>query len=389
MINKTKIFAIAIMVAGATVTSTRAPAATTTNVLENVSVNLTVYSQGATNSAGTKVADVVSTLTTKELIAKLGAVTGSNFGSSPKLVLSTIYSNIVVKVAPLVTNSTTNVAVTAIGTNALSTIIGGVPIETNSIETTNVIITNGLVSIGTNAGVPITTNTFVVTIGGTNVSTNTFTNSSGYEVIISATPTTGVISNFNILTLTGTTSNIFEAISEPTLEVMGGTTAAPTFTDVAPYLTESQEASYVIYDETGKGLATTNALTVTNVSTESDVTVNRYGIKFFTTNGGTNLSIVLRGLVKESLRVDTLRAKKGTTAAIVEDLFGANSTATVAGYGYMGGTYVTNMTLNGNSVNLPASEYSGTNLITGSLSNTVPVIVEGTIDTTFLKNLAQ
>lgn len=377
------------MVAGATVTSTRAPAATTTNVLENVSVNLTVYSQGATNSAGTKVADVVSTLTTKELIAKLGAVTGSNFGSSPKLVLSTIYSNIVVKVAPLVTNSTTNVAVTAIGTNALSTIIGGVPIETNSIETTNVIITNGLVSIGTNAGVPITTNTFVVTIGGTNVSTNTFTNSSGYEVIISATPTTGVISNFNILTLTGTTSNIFEAISEPTLEVMGGTTAAPTFTDVAPYLTESQEASYVIYDETGKGLATTNALTVTNVSTESDVTVNRYGIKFFTTNGGTNLSIVLRGLVKESLRVDTLRAKKGTTAAIVEDLFGANSTATVAGYGYMGGTYVTNMTLNGNSVNLPASEYSGTNLITGSLSNTVPVIVEGTIDTTFLKNLAQ
>ena len=63
------------------------------NVLQNISLQLTIYQQGATNPNGRKVSDRVIAYTTKSLITNLEAVTGQPFGSGAKLVLSTLYSN--------------------------------------------------------------------------------------------------------------------------------------------------------------------------------------------------------------------------------------------------------------------------------------------------------
>jgi len=234
MIKTLKTFAIAMLAAGATVTATEA--ATKTNVVENIAVNLTIYQQyvpgastygtptaGGTNATNLKLYDHMSTLNTKDIIAGLSAATGTNFSSmrSPALVLVTAYSNVVVSNLPLITNLSfsTNIPVASTDTNnTLAINIGGVTtVTTNTLETTNVSITNDgfgdvELRIGTNTTIAgfLSTNTVIVSIGTTNVSTNIIdTNDLSTETIISAMPTNGAITNFNILTLQGTPQNVF------------------------------------------------------------------------------------------------------------------------------------------------------------------------------------
>jgi hypothetical protein len=98
--NKTlKKFAIAILAAGATVAATRAPAAVTTNmqVLDNISVQLKVYSQGALKTGDKTLVATATTLTTSDLIQQLLIIGGfpTTTYKSDKLVVSTLYSNVV------------------------------------------------------------------------------------------------------------------------------------------------------------------------------------------------------------------------------------------------------------------------------------------------------
>src|ERR1022692_2740492 len=95
MMNKIKTFVTAMLVAGATMISTRAAAATKTNmqVLDNISIQLKVFSQGALKSNDKSFPDVVSTFTTSDLIRQLAVISSNafTFSKSDKLVLSTVY----------------------------------------------------------------------------------------------------------------------------------------------------------------------------------------------------------------------------------------------------------------------------------------------------------
>jgi hypothetical protein len=102
------------MVAGAMVTAKRAPATavTDTQVLENISVALKIYSQGAlansTPTAGYKALDTkITSLTTADLIKQLAPLTGNFFTYSPgdKLVTDTTYGYLTFVPGTSVTNA--------------------------------------------------------------------------------------------------------------------------------------------------------------------------------------------------------------------------------------------------------------------------------------------
>ena len=113
--------ALALWTAAVTATAATAVTHTQTNVLQNINLQLTIYQQGATNANGKKVANQVTSYTTKSLIAALEAVTGSNFGNGAKLVQSTVYSNVTITVYTTVLS--TNLA---LATNSYLS-IGGIP----------------------------------------------------------------------------------------------------------------------------------------------------------------------------------------------------------------------------------------------------------------------
>jgi hypothetical protein len=425
MKNKLATFAIAILVAGATAT---AFAATKTNVVENINVNLTVYQQyvpgssgygtaatGGTNATGTKLLDHVSTLTSKDIIGSLITVTGTNFGNSAKLVLVTTYSNIVSTNAPYLTNGETisNVTVSTNGDPTVAVNVGGVSVASNIFETTNLVVTNdrGFVYIlaGDSFEGSLTTNTVMVLSNGAAISTNTINTNGGYLTTIAASPTNGQITNVSITTQVGTVSNLFEAVYGPNVNVMWGTAAAPVFTDVNNYV--SGYFSDAVQAQSDKDLAdgfypnSTNAalynLYVSNLTAETAVGIANFYLGYFTTaTSGTGTNNLLlngnygsnpSGFNKVSLKVDTLKAKSHDSAAVVEDIYDATATATVSGSGYIGGTYIPTNAGSGIDVGNYATEYKpGTNIvITGGITNAVPIVVDGTISVTFLKNLPQ
>ncbi|MGD0815527.1 MAG: hypothetical protein ABSA83_18165 [Verrucomicrobiota bacterium] len=104
MINKVKTFAVTVMAAGAALAATSALAKVSTNmqVLDNISVALKIYSQAPNvktthNGNGETIAAEVGGISTSDIIYQLGQVGG--FAVNPKtdkLVLSTIYSNMLV-----------------------------------------------------------------------------------------------------------------------------------------------------------------------------------------------------------------------------------------------------------------------------------------------------
>ena len=328
-------------------------AATVTNVLRNISLQLTLYEEASTNAQGTKVLSKSVAYSTKNLIAALQSVTGQPFGNNAKLVESTLYA--------AVTNaSSNNIPLVASNTGACLS-FGAGP-----------------VCIGDSA-VVLDGNTFVSGGPVGNVSTNvasdalnssasaTFNTNAGYQTTF--TPQTngsGVVTNFTVVSLipgTGGTSSI---------DILYGTSnALYPISNYFVFSTNSQE----IFMESGTALTSGSP----HLASESSYSISNLAINYFVQSGPTNLGLTLNALVKQSLKVDVLAAHG--TNRVVADIFGATATWNVIGSGYMGGSFSSNGP--GVIVSDPADSVSG------YLSDTVPVVVQGTINVSFLKNLAQ
>jgi hypothetical protein len=350
--------ALALWAAAATAT-----AATQTNVLQNINLQLTIYQQGATNSR--KVADQVTSYTTKSLIAALGAVTGQQFGNGAKLVQSTVYSNVTITVYS--TNLSTNLA---LATNSYLS-VGGTPFYGSFYGNAGIMtISNNTIITGPYPGGIPNNVLSVVTGGTTNESVAIETND--LTTLTPSTDSNGLVTNVAVLTeqvAPGPTGSVLTNVSS-SISILYG--AANTLHPVNNYLSFSPISPAEIVVETGSGLDTTNALTVTNLASQTGFSIQSLQIGYA---GPANLTLALEGFVKQALKVDTLYAHG--TNKIVEDIFGASATWNVVGYGYAGGTYTTNQT------SAPVL------VLGGYLTNASPIVVEGSINVSFLKNLAQ
>jgi hypothetical protein len=358
--------ALALWAAAATAT-----AATQTNVLQNINLQLTIYQQGATNNGGTKVADQVTSYTTKSLIAALEAVTGSNFGPGAKLVQSTVYSDVTIPIPSAVPSTilSTNLA---LATNSYLNIGGG------GVNFYGVYYGNpGILTISgdtfiTFPGGNITGNVVSLVTGGTtNESVTISTNVGCITTITPSTNGSEAVTNVLIVTQETPTESVLTDVSS-SIDILYGTT---NLYPVTSYLSFSTISPAEIVVETGAGLDTTNALTVTNLASQTGYSIQGLAINYLTPTGSNNLTLSLQGFVKQALKVDTFAARKGTNAAVAADVFGASSTWSVNGSGYTGGTFTTNAT--------PAP------IFTGFLTNASPVVVEGSVNVSFLKNLMQ
>lgn len=340
------------------VASSAAAGTTETNVLQNISLDLTIYQQGATNAAGTKVSDKVSTFHTKDLINALAAANGTNFGTNPKLVLSTIYSTVtnVIGQAQYSTNFSTNLPLTGallIGSAQFYTPFsdeGVITIYSNVIEDFPGTITTNVVSSqdNTNESVVINTN-------------------AGFATIITpSTNNSGQVTNANILLLQQSApapTQVLLTNTSSTIGVLYGADNSifPVDTNISFTMVSPE-----IVVETGNDLETTNALTVSNLSSQSAVSLQTLTINYTTPGSTNNMDLTLTGFVRQSLKVDRI----GKT--VVEDIFGANSVWNAVGTGFAGGNLATN-----------------TNFNTIFLSNAYPIVVEGSVNVTFLKNVVQ
>jgi hypothetical protein len=364
MIRLVRFAALFFWVAALTATAKTPVTYTETNVLQNISLQLTIYQQGATNSNGKKVSDQVTSYNTKSLIQALGTVTGNNFGNSAKLVQSTIYTNVTILV-PSGASSTvlsTNLALT---TNSYL-IIGGVQrygtfndpgiIELDG----NAFVANAFGNISSNIISLVTSNVTVQTVAiNTNVGfVTTFTPS---------TDTNGLDTSVLIATQSIQTESVLTNLST-TVGILYG--PSDIFFPVGNYFNFSTNDASEVVVETGSGLDTTNTLTVTNLASQTGYSIQTMTINYSMPTGPTNLFLSLEGFVKQALKVDTLYSRG--TNKVIEDIFGASANWNVIGSGYAGGTFTTNTTVPG-----------------GYLTNANTVAVEGTVNISFLKNLPQ
>lgn len=404
------------LVTGATVAATSAPAAvntnTFTNVIQTVSITLTAYSNAVPTSTGKTTAPVKPVaITSKSIVAALSndaafipALSNFNFGKAPQLVLDTVFA-----LSNTTTISSTNVGAVAtntLGTNANNTLVFTVA-ETNglvgtntitlisnvaSLTISNVVTTNGGTNfISSTNGITDTTNyvltnvfTFTTTNGATNA---TFPTNLGVWTVIAAATNASGDTNITITTYTNvsTVTGAFVTNSSG-IEIEGGTAAAPTFADVSSVLaTASGQES--ITAETGTALGTSNAV----VTSKSTSAYGTYTISVFSpsaTAAGNNISLSLDGIVKAVKKIDVLHAAKTGTNEVTD----TTSTATVAGFGSIGGVYSTNTNVvSGLSIAIPSTnEVSGTNaLTTGTITNIIPVVVTGTVVVGSPKSVAQ
>jgi hypothetical protein len=330
------------------------------NVLQNISLQLTIYQQGATNPNGRKVSDQVIAYTTKSLITNLEAVTGQPFGSGAKLVLSTLYSNTSAGSAIYSTLFSTNLALAS----NTSLIIGGLPYygDYDDTATNNygvMMLSNNTILSGDSPGSIRNSIVSVVTTSDvTNASVALDTNA--LATLTPSTDANGDVTNVAVLEQQVTAGSGVPIVSN------GPTTIAILYDGanlypVTNYIGVSQISPAQIVVETGKGLDTTNALTVTNLASQTGFSIQGLNINYSTPSGSNYLNLDLQGFVKQTLKVDTLAAKKGTNTAVVADVFGANATWNVNGWGDMG----------------------------ENVTNASPIVVDGTVTVSFLKNLAQ
>jgi len=442
--NKTlKKFAIAILVAGATVTATKAPAVATTNVqvLDNVDIQLKVYSQGAVDSTKKALATTTTTLTTLDVIKQLALMGGFTVTPSAKLVYSYFYSNVLVGTPNtvvsnnLVTNSltgggTTNVyIVTTAGTNELS--VGGLGATSNIFVISNSIVygitntpyvyTNALTNavftlsniddIYTVVASSATLSGSFGALPGTDGTTQAFTNGAiqssagsplGYWVTIvpvfTASTTNIVITQYApiaALTVTNiTASNV--------LCVMPKSGADATLIEVGDWIS-SFSSGTVIYTEGGANLNESNFVG-TNILTQAEITEGGLNINaVWPTNSPanptlqTNLHFNPRGFAKVSNKLINLTVG-GTAAEKTEFNTLSSETMSVFATGYIGGAWTTN-TLSTNAItgltldsaNNPGDYYFNGTVVTNNASGNyiggptyTPVLVDGTITVTYL-----
>ncbi|MGD0815524.1 MAG: hypothetical protein ABSA83_18150 [Verrucomicrobiota bacterium] len=335
------------------------PASAQTNVLQNINLQLTIYQQGPTNSTGRKVADQVTSYTSKNLIAALESVTGQSFGNNAKLVLSTVYANVTVPIPSAVTSTILSTNMPFPTNSYLS--VGGIPFY--SPFGTETISDGALTGDFSSSTIPNSVLS-VVTGGTTNASVSINTNVGCITTITPSISNSGAVTNVLIVTLETPTETVLTNVSS-SIDVLSGTSS---LYPVNNYLSIGTNSAEIVV-EAGFGLNSTNALLVSQTA----FSIQGLTINYYTPTGSTNLILGLQGFVKQALKLDTLAARNGTNSAVVADIFGASSTWNVNGYGYVGGTYTTNLT------SVP--------IFSGYLTNAVPVVAEGSVSISFLKNL--
>jgi hypothetical protein len=361
----------------ATATVVPAVAFTQTNVLQNITLQLTIYQQGAVAVGGKKLPDKVTSFNTKNLISALEGVTGTNFGAGAKLVQSTVYANANITTGSpgfsngittnfsLATNETLNVGgatlfgifgdpgVVVISSNSFISNYAG-SLSTDVVSTTN----NSLI-INTNAG-------YITTLTPT-------TNGSG-----ALEDVTNVAVSSQLQVSNAPSTNVFTNVST-SIDILYGGTANLLYpiTNYMAFFTNSQE----IVVEAGVGLDTaTPALT-----SQSGFSISNLLVSYFTTASATNnLNLNLTGFVKQAMKIDVLSGHGASEVA--EDIFGASSTWSVIGSGYSGGSFSSTNTA-GTAV--PVANYVDGIFVPGYLINPNPIVVQGTVTLSFLKNLPQ
>lgn len=220
----------------------------------------------------------------------------------------------------------------------------------------------------------ITTNVVAV---ATNPSTFvTFITNAGYETtFIPFTNSSGLLTNVAVVSQipgsTNLTESIFTNIST-TVQIMYGNGKYYPVSNYIAFSTNSPE----IVAETGTDLNTATP----NLASQSGYSISNLVINYFEADGTSNLAVNLEGFVKQTLKVDIF-ARHGRNT-VYADILGANSTWTVIGSGYYGGTFTS-------SGGTPVTNYVAGQLTNGFLTNTAPVVVEGTVNVSFLENLAQ
>jgi hypothetical protein len=382
MIKKLKIFAIAMLATGATVASTRA--ATTyisTNVLQPVTVTLTVYGEkaGSQSSIGTGAA---ASFKTANIVAAVEAGLGGKnsqgnaFGAKASLDLLTYETvsipaitnaattNVVTNTSVLVTNATvvTNVvstpSVLTLNTNTVAHLASttNVGVETNALTgtgTTNTSTTglSNFVAAVTNNVLLGNTNGDFVTVTATNGTTNLTVNT--VSALNGPTNTTYATNSFtfdaNQTVLIGTNAAI--AVETNANEV--GTTATNLAVDASSVLVETN------------GVAVTNLVIGTNTYTISTNSV-------VSTNGSTNTLVVTVGTNTVTL---TNSVVVGTNAAVVVTtntayIVSASGTNTIVGTNEQGGftnvdTLTTTFTVSADVTNFTTNTTINTNVAFG------------------------
>jgi hypothetical protein len=412
MINKLKTFAMTTIVAGATAAATTALAVDTntfTNVIQTVQISLTAYSNAVPASPTKTEPEKAITITTKSIIAALSndaanipALSNFDWGKSPTLVfnttfassnVSTLLTNVVSSNGPVALGTTNGNEIVFTATNASGTNTITFTNTPASVTISNTVTTNGgtnfitAISDATDTTNYIFTNVFTYVIGtNTNSSTNFVTNAGVWTVISAATNTNGV-TNLTIITYTNVTSNSLAYVTNSSgIEVEGGTSAAPTFANVSDFIAGTSMQKSVLV-AAGTGLGTTNEVD----SSETYDSYDNYTIGIFGTSGsvaGNTIALSMTGFTKAMKKYDILHQAKGLTNEVVDKTF----TATVSGAGSIGGTYTTNTNVvSGISIAVPTTnEISGTNAVTnGTITNIIPVVVEGTITVGAPKSVPQ
>jgi hypothetical protein len=266
MINKLKIFAIAMLATGATVANVKA----VTNVLQSVSVALTVYEQ---NGPGLIKSGV--SFTTKNMLAAVTNGLGTNGVFDKKATLDLLTTSTEVQIGTIsVTN--TNAIVTLTNTLSLSSNVVTISAVTNSVGNSG--ITNGTAAV-TNLIIGVTnggdyviisatnTNVSVVTVGGLGPTTNFYATNS---VTVDANQTAVIGTNAPVPVETNT---------------VVGTVTVPIDTNTVTIVTNGVSTnSYLI--GTNTVTFTTNTVTIgTNTYSYATNTVVTIGTN---TIGGTN-----------------------------------------------------------------------------------------------------
>ncbi len=444
MINKLKIFTMATLLTGATVTSTRATVTTNMQVLNNLSVQLKIYRQGPLSSTGKSLAATPTTFTTSDLIQQLAPFAGFSYSRGQKLVYSTIYSKSVVGTP----NTTlTNLQVTnlnGLGANISLQIVdpggtNGLPITSGVNSGSNgftnfYLITNATVWQLTNSNTPLGTysyytnilNDIILTNGivVATINTNSMLANSGPSLGYWTTivPTiTAISTNITITQYSPQTNIVFtNANSHICVLTPKTSTAAASLVDVDNWLGLYQSSdfngnNFAVYKESGNDLSGGD-FQGTNITGQTLYSSwNFYIFAAWPTNsappGQTNLifsgdhsqsDTPLSGLGTSVTRLINLTMNGNAREKAVFQTIGS-ATIPVTAVGYIGGTLTTNTlqtnTFNGVTTtnNTFGSSYTsgfgnwvGTNFIYQNngnnlyIQNVNDVLAEGTITINFL-----
>jgi hypothetical protein len=431
----------------------RAPGAhtVTTNVqvLENIAVQLKFIEQGMLGSRSNALNINTMSFNTSDLIQQLDdmMVPPGTFSKRQKLVLSILYSNYLTGVpntatitavqtnGPILAGTNIGVISSTGGTNALSI--------TNATQTNAYLISNNVVYQNVNIGLgvqPTATNALTGTIGtisnGTillgggaswNVATTFNTNG---QIPVPGGPPIGTWMTL-VPTIAGGQLNLIITQFSPQTNIVftnaaknicvytpasGSTPASLINVDnwisAAPNNQLNNQATFSFYKEGGSALSGvdfsgTNIVTQTVTSYENvrvdiayptnvSVPATQTNIIFAGDNetGPTNSDTYLNGIGVATTKLVDLTVGGTPRQKAVFQVVGSE-TITVAGDGYIGGTFTTN-SLQTNLVDgilvtngtLPASSYLGTNRVSFHVTDYVPAIGEGTITITYLTALS-